>query len=157
MPHCYLLVLSKSSSLDRQTNSWSLFTLVEQIQLGGLTKDEVVDGAPVLPYEVHAHWEFAEEELGTPFECQINTSIGNDTLASQVMPISSETRQHRLRIRGLGIPGVGRGYVRVRAREVGEDEWQEQAVVWPLEVHLQADEQGELQLQNEDQPSVPSN
>lgn len=140
MPRCYLLAVSKSSSLDESTNSWSLFNLVEEVQIGGgLGEEQVVEVRPVLPYEIHAQWEFQEDEMGTPFEFRISIELdGQEPLESQTFTITSEHRRNRVRMTGVQVPGVGSGQVRARWRQTGDEEWTLEPVAWPIEFSLSA-------------------
>lgn len=97
------------------------------------------EGQVVLPYEVHVHWEFSDEEMGSPFEFKVEIHRDNsDASISQVVELSSDHRRHRVRFAGLSVPGVGAGYVHALWRGVGDEEWQEGPIKWPLDVSVQA-------------------
>lgn len=139
MPRCYLLAVAKSSALDESTNSWSLFNLVEEVQIGGLTEEQVAEGRPVLPFEVHVQWEFTEEEMGAPFEFKVTIDLeGQEPSESGIVQLTSETRRNRVRLNGIQVPGVRSAKVGVTWRDPGSEEWHPESVAWPLEVSLQA-------------------
>ena len=97
------------------------------------------EGQVVLPYEVHVHWEFSDEEMGSPFEFKVEIHRDNsDASISQVVELSSDHRRRRVRFAGLSVPGVGAGYVHALWRGVGDEEWQEGPIKWPLDVSVQA-------------------
>jgi hypothetical protein len=146
MPRCYLLAVAKSSALDESTNSWSLFNLVEQLQIGGLTEEQIAEARPVLPFEIHAQWEFEDEEMGTPFEFKVSIGVqGQEPLESHLVEIHSDNRRHRVRMTGVPVPGVGRGQVKVLWRSTGDADWTVESLAWPLEVSLKASD-AEIQL-----------
>ena len=137
MPECYLLAISSGSSLDNDTNNWSLFKLVEQV------------GVPhtpgILPLEIHTYWLFEPEEYKINFDIRlvlVNREGGR--LESKSIVLSSQTPQHRVRITGLPIDGFGFHKLRVEWRKQDADQWEQCPIFWPLRVE---------QLHEKQQPS----
>lgn len=62
---CYLLTICRSSSLDRDSNNFSLMHLVESIQV-----PEDVLGKPI-PLEMHAYYISTDDELNQDYEFRI--------------------------------------------------------------------------------------
>lgn len=62
MPSTYLIAVCEGSSLDSQSNNWTLYSLIEEVQLKPAAVNE---GAPIiLPLQLHVYWQFSPAELG---------------------------------------------------------------------------------------------
>ncbi len=131
MPSCYFLALASDSSLDRDTNNFSLFKLTEEMQI---TISGTPPQGPVLPIELHAYWMFEPGEIGRSFEFQFLFEKPEAGVKSEPIPLQSDKK--RLRVRNRGLPVLPNGEFRVRTqwRAVGENEWHLEPQIWPVEV-----------------------
>ncbi len=130
MPRPYLLAICSASALDARSNNFSLFVLVEQLQ---------IQQAPVdLPLEIHVYYEFDEPELGVPHEMRLELVDVNGNLAwhSPWIALTSPSRRHRLALAGIQIPNLGYFHLFATIRTIGQpaDDAQRSPWGWPLEV-----------------------
>lgn len=133
MAHCYLLALAQGSALDQYGGNWSLFGLTERLQIPA---DLPAAGEIVVPFEIHAHWEFSPEELGAKFEWRFLLTTGDETRFSKTYQLESTKRFHRHRIRGF--PLLLEGETRLMAEwRVQDAEWTRCGVYWPLTLERQ--------------------
>jgi hypothetical protein len=127
MPRCYLLAIAQGSALDRYTNNWTLFSLIEQVQVSQMPAD--------VNLETHVYWEFAPDEYNQGFDMRLVLVRANGERAgSQSLELSSGTRRHRMRLSGLRLDALGECLLTVEWRERGEQEWNRSDVAWPLTV-----------------------
>ena len=125
MPECYLLALAQSSSLDAETNNFSLFGLIEEVAVPGPNA--------FLPLEFHAYWKFAPEELNVAFEIRLRLTDGKTDHPSPVTSLQSSTARLRGRGAGLRIPGPGQWNLLADWR-LPDGEWTAGTIRWPLTV-----------------------
>ena len=128
MPTCHLLAVCQGSSLDQSTNNWSIFGLVEQVQVRSFPA--------ALPFEVHSHWRYEPDENGCDFEFRIAMISPS---AGQVFsdPITVHARNPRHRIRAAGLPpisGPGNYEITMEWRSSGTANWTRCGHSWPLTV-----------------------
>ncbi len=131
MPNCYMLIACGGSSLDQNSNNFSLFNLVEQIN--------VPPNAPpppngLIPLEVHAYWRVGGDEIGTDYEARfvLVAESGLET-PSEVFKFRSITPRFRTRSFGMPLPPVVGAYeLRVDWREVTNETWTRDASSWPV-------------------------
>ena len=131
MPRCYLLTVCTGSSLDESSNNFSLFNLVEQVQVGAQAPAELV-----LPLEVHIHLAWSETEFDLPHELRwvVRTEGGGEVLGP-VQPLCANSPHLRLRSFGLTVPRFsGPSEVRVEWRSAGSVEWTREPAWWPLQL-----------------------
>jgi hypothetical protein len=133
MPRCYLLAVCSGSSLDEDTNNFSLFNLVEQVQCHADAPADLV-----LPLEVHAYWSFAPDEIDRAFEVHwVLCAQGGIEMIGQGYPIRSNSPHFRMRMFGLGIPRLpGDCEVRVDWRLLPSESWTRDPAAWPLVLTL---------------------
>ena len=126
MPTPYLVAICKSSALDEGTNNYSLFNLVEQVQVPRPTS---------LPYEIHVYWQMTDEEIGQEFEMRVIIHSDVDERRSPGVPFTTNTRRHRVRITG-GLPALSAGQyeIRVESRLGNVQQWTRHGIMWPLDV-----------------------
>jgi len=133
MPRCYLLAVSQGSSLDSESNNFTLFGLVERVSLA--------PGAPlenlVLPFEMHCYWEFAPNEIDVDFEFRIVFTDGDTERATQSYTLRSTKARLRIRLQGMPVLLHGKVVVRTEWRRKGEEKWSRESVFWPLEIERQ--------------------
>ena len=131
MPTCYLLTCCGGSALDQQSNNFSLFNLVEQVN--------VPANAPhppkgLLPLEVHAYWQLSQQEVGREFEVRyvLVAATGLET-PSEVFKHRWATPRFRTRTYGVPLPPVIGAYeLRVDWREAGNVGWRRDQSAWPI-------------------------
>lgn len=128
---CYLTAVSLASSIDATTNTLSLFSLVEQV--------EVSEFPAVVPLELHAGLQLTDSERasGTEFEVSFAMELdGKPTNESAAVTIRPSALHHRIRVSPVQIPSVGAFQVIARWREKGHAEWALGEVRWPLTATL---------------------
>lgn len=130
LPRPYLVAISSGSSVDQRSNNFSLFTLIEQVQLPRIPT--------TLPLEVHVYYEFDEAEMGRPHEVRVDVvdARGVSRWQSAWTPVTSPTPRNRIVLEGVGVPEAGYFHVFATIRPAGEpvDDAQRSSFGWPLEV-----------------------
>jgi hypothetical protein len=134
MAHCYLLAIAGSSSLDKTTNIWSLFSLTERVQL--LPSAPPIGSDFGLPLELHAYWHFDPTELGTTFEWRYVVTAGSQERPSSAFELATEKPRHRHRLRGFPVWIEGDTMITAEWR-IDNGPWQRAAVAWPLTIERQ--------------------
>ena len=139
MPQCYLIAVTQASALDKATNNWSLFNLIEQVSVPTVPID--------LAMEVHIQWLLDDADVGQPLEMRVLLEMGGiDEYIGPPFPFGSAKRRHRLRMVGVHAPRAGDFLVRVDWRRGGEDRWIRERALWPLTVSLIEAESVQLPL-----------
>lgn len=131
MPGCYLLVACGGSSLDAHSNNFSLFNLVEQINV---PPNAPVPPKGMIPLEVHAYWRLLPSEVGREYEARfvLVADSGLET-PSEVFKFRSVTPRFRTRSYGMPVPPVLGTYdLRVDWREVSNASWVRDPSSWPM-------------------------
>lgn len=130
MPTPYLVAVCENSAVDQRTNNFSLFHLIEQIQ--------VPRAGVMVGMEVHAYYEFTEAERGRPYEVRIRIDDENGRMlsTSATIAVTSTTVRHRILLPGLNIPrdGILRVHSEIRAVGGGEQPWVGSPWGWPVSV-----------------------
>lgn len=127
MPTCYLLAVAKGSSLDTYSNNWTLFHLVEQVQVSQTPN--------ALPFEIHTYWLFQPDEYNEEFEFRfVLLPLLGDRVEGRPFPLRSTTPRYRLRATGLPLPGFGDYTLQVEWRRPGQESWELGHIFWPLRV-----------------------
>lgn len=132
MPSCYLLTVCDGSALDRDTNSFSLFSLVEQL---------VVEAGGGLQLEIHTYWELEPDELHQEFELRIllEDRQGQEILPTMPFKLVSSARRWRMRALGIKVPGEsGEYHVRAQWRRGTDGPWTSEHLRWPLMLTVEA-------------------
>lgn len=116
--------------MDRYTQNASLFNLVERVNV----PPEHLGRAPAIPLEVHAYWRIsaseAERELQIRWVMKAETGLETP---SPTFKHRAKGQKFKLRSSGLPLPPVAGDYTLcVDWRYDDDDEWQRQAVSWPL-------------------------
>jgi len=133
MPDCYLLAVVERSSIDRDTNNFSLYNLIETVQLKG-TEQTPEGGRALLPLELHAYWLLEDADLGREFQWRF-VAVGEEgEQCSKPFPTVSEKRRMRYRVQGFPVLAEGDTRLFVEWRFEDADGWQRCAAYWPLEV-----------------------
>jgi hypothetical protein len=129
--------VTTGSSIDRQSNNVSLFTLVEQINL---PPNSPPPPSGLIPVEIHAYFQLPEVQVNREFELRfaLCADSGLETL-SDVFRHRISAPRFRVRTLGLPYPPVlGQYTLQVDVRWVGgqglreEQSWQRQAAAWPI-------------------------
>lgn len=129
MPRAYLIAVCSASALDQRSNNFSLFGLIEQVQLREFPF--------VAPFEVHVYYEFDEVDLGRPYEVRLELF---DQQAARVwhsawIGMTSPSRRHRMVLGGIRIPNAAYFHLHSVHRVAGaavDDSVRSSG--WPLEV-----------------------
>jgi hypothetical protein len=130
--------VTTGSSIDRQSNNVSLFTLVEQINL---PPNSPPPPRGLIPVEIHAYFQLPEAQVNRDFELRfaLRAETGLETL-SEVFRHRISASRFRVRTFGLPYPPVlGQYTLQVDVRWVGngqgpreEQHWQRQPAGWPI-------------------------
>lgn len=133
MPRAYLITVCDGSSLDRETNNWSLFNIIEEVHID----KEEMDAAEhklIAPAEVHVQLAGEAAELERNYEVRVVVKGKRGGAKSNSVPFRMKTRRHRLRLLGLPLPETGELLVGAEIRTVPEGEWEELGLWWPVQV-----------------------
>ncbi len=130
MAHCYLLTVAANSSVDRQTNSASLFNLVERVRVPA----EAMGQTQVVPVEVHSYWQLTPHEVEQSMDLRwVLVAPTQLETSSPVFKHRPEGARFRMRVTGLPLPPVmGEYSLRVDYRFDEDTPWQRASAVWPL-------------------------
>jgi hypothetical protein len=138
---CYLLCVTTGSSIDRQSNNVSLFSLVEQINL---PPNAPPPPGGLIPLEIHAYFQLPEAHVNRDFELRfaLRAQTGLETL-SDVFRHRVTAPRFRVRTLGLPYPPVfGQYSLQVDVRMLGEAQssregqaWQRQPAAWPIALY----------------------
>lgn len=131
MPNCYLLVACGGSSLDQNSNNFSLFNLVEQVNVPPNTPPP---DKGLIPLEIHAYWRVGTEEVGNDYEARfvLVAESGLET-PSEIFKFRSITPRFRTRSFGMPIPPVIGAYeLRVDWRQASNATWIRDESSWPV-------------------------
>lgn len=134
MPESQLLVVCESSSLDRFSNSWSLFQLFDRatVKRGDASEAEP---PPVAVMQIHVFWFFKPDEAGAQFEFRlVFVRPDCEFILPRIFEMTGEDGVGRYRIRGFPISFTGRGRLMVEWRVKGSDSWTRSSIFWPLEI-----------------------
>jgi hypothetical protein len=132
MPDCYLITVSRGSSLDRYSNNWSLFTLVEQVEVKRIPID--------LPFEIHTYWKFEPHECNEDFEMRVLfVHPTGERTPGDPFSLRSPTPRFRFRVTGFPVTVAGDCTFRVEWRRPGQETWKLCHVYWPFSVTVQAE------------------
>jgi hypothetical protein len=132
MPHCYGIILSLASSVDRKTQLWNVQGLLDAIHTRKL---------PItLPVEMHVYWAFAPDELGTSYDARLVLTVESTRFApSEPLRFRGDTPYTHLRLRGVALDREGEYHASIEWRRTGTREWTRTEVFWPFVVSLEQD------------------
>jgi len=130
MLRCYLLALASGSSVDQLTNNFSVFNLVEQLNVA-----ESALGTEV-PIEVHIYWLVSQQARETEIEIRVvrvPLDGGNEDLGGPMNLKPASTDRVRFRAGNFRLPKAYGSYVlAVEWRKKGGDDWHRDPATWPL-------------------------
>jgi hypothetical protein len=141
MPECFFLTVCAGSALDAYTNQWSLFSLLDQLVIGGAAAP--TPEKPVfITADVHTYWSFKADEHGNEYEWRLVSCVGGEEAAQKaVYVVKAAGERVRHRVMGLWILHSGSTTLRVewRKKGKGEEKWTRSNVVWPVRVDFVKD------------------
>lgn len=135
---CYFVTMCLSSSLDRETNSFSLFNIVEELQVAPF------EPGAAIQVSAHIYFETEPEDVGKSLESRTVwiSDVGVETPSVTVNPIPvASSDRVRVRTRSLFMrlpPTLGRYRLVPEWREVGTDRWVRSDMSWSLVVQVGA-------------------
>jgi hypothetical protein len=122
---CFLLAVSQASTLDRYTNNFSLFFLLEEFTPSNYPAR--------LPVYTHAFFEVPAENLEAEHEARLVLEGGDrDAFVSEPLRFQPTSSRHRLRMSGLVVPEPGLYRVRVEWRHLPSGPWTRDSQAWPV-------------------------
>jgi hypothetical protein len=125
---CFMIAVAQGSTLDRYSNNFSLFMLLEQFR-------PTAYPARLSVYS-HAFFEIDADELGVEHEVRLVVLTGARTaFSSSAVAFKPAGDRHRVRISGLVFPepGAYRVMVEWRAKSGDADAaWTREAAAWPI-------------------------
>jgi hypothetical protein len=125
---CFLVAVAQGSSLDRYSNNFSLFLLLEQFRPSAYPAR--------LSVFSHAFFEIDADELGVEHEVRLIVVQGaRVAFATESVAFKPAGERHRVRISGLAFPepGAYRVMVEWRSRAGGDDSsWNREPASWPI-------------------------
>lgn len=131
MPHCYLLTISAGSSLDQQSNTISLFQLIEQVNVPA---NAPPPAGGQLPLEIHAYFRISPLDIGKTWEMRfvLVAPTGLETY-SDIISHRVVTPRFRTKTWGVPFPPVlGHYELRVDVRSGSDAAWERDALSWPI-------------------------
>lgn len=123
-----MIAVAQGSTLDRYTNNFSLFLLLEQLRPSAYPAR--------LSVFSHAFFEVDAEEFGVDHEVRLVVLRGSEVVfAAAPVLVKPAGERHRVRVTGLMLPEPGLYRVTVEWRRKGaetEFPWIREAVSWPI-------------------------
>ena len=133
MIDCYFLAVCRASSLDRDTNNFSVTHLIEEVQIPAEALGQI------FPFELHFYVQVGEELIGKSAEFRIvwREQGGRETPGANTFTFELPIVRCRTRTSMLKIP-ESPGYYRILLewRSHRENAWSRCAAFWPLEVKV---------------------
>lgn len=122
-----MLAVAQNSTLDRYSNNFSLFLLLEQFRPAAYPAR--------LSVFCHAFLEIDDDERGVDHEIRIVVVRGDEAVSrSAAVAFRPSGERHRVRTHGLEIPEPGLFHVTVEWRRTGDEDadWRRDTARWPL-------------------------
>lgn len=125
---CFMIAVAQSSTLDRYSNNFSLFLLLEQFRPSAYPAR--------LSVFSHAFFEIDADENGVEHQVKLLVVQGSRTaFASEAVSFKPAGERHRVRISGLAFPEPGLYRVMVEWRRGSDDpqaSWTRETIAWPI-------------------------
>lgn len=123
-----MIAVAQGSTLDRYSNNFSLFMLLEQFRPSAYPAR--------LSVFSHAFFEVDAGEAGIEHQVRLLVVQGSHTVfASEPVSFKPSGERHRVRVSGLAFPEPGLYRVMVEWRVPGEDadaRWNRESIAWPI-------------------------
>ncbi len=123
-----MIAVAQSSTLDRYSNNFSLFLLLEQFRPSGYPARLAVFS--------HAFFEIDGDEGGVEHQVRLVVLHGSrSTFESDPVTFKPAGERHRVRISGLAFPEPGLYRVTVEWRVASGDDsapWTREPIAWPI-------------------------
>lgn len=123
-----MIAVAQGSTLDRYSNNFSLFLLLEQFRPSAYPARLAVFS--------HAFFEVDADEAGIEHEVRLLVLQGTRSVfASDPVAFKPAGERHRVRISGLAFPEPGMYRVMVEWRVRSEDvnaPWNRESIAWPI-------------------------
>jgi hypothetical protein len=125
-----MLAVAQASTLDRYTNNFSLFFLLEEFRPSSYPAR--------LGVHTHAFFEIEGDEIGIDLEVRLLVLRGAETVfASDTVAMKPGGERHRVRIGGLALPEPGSYRVVVEWRRADPSAgWIREAAAWPIKANV---------------------
>lgn len=125
---CFMIAVAQGSTLDRYSNNFSFFQLLEQFRPSAYPAR--------LPVFSHAFFEVDASEAGVEHEVRLLVVLGaRNVFASEPVAFRPSGERHRVRISNLVFPEPGLYRVMVEWRAKSPDpaaSWNREQVAWPI-------------------------
>lgn len=125
---CFMIAVAQGSTLDRYSNNFSLFQLLEQFRPSAYPARLAVFS--------HAFFEIDAGETGVEHEVRLLVVLGSrNVFASEPVAFRPSGERHRVRISNLVFPEPGLYRVMVEWRAKSTDPaaaWNRESVAWPI-------------------------
>ena len=123
-----MIAVAQGSTLDRYSNNFTLFQLLEQFRPTAYPAR--------LSVFSHAFFEIDADEHGVEHQVRLLVVQGARVVfASELVAFQPAGERHRVRISGLAFPEPGLFRVMVEWRVKGDDDsgvWTRESVAWPI-------------------------
>ncbi|MFT4570116.1 MAG: hypothetical protein ACI8TX_002342 [Hyphomicrobiaceae bacterium] len=122
---CFLLTVSQGCVLDRYTNNFSLFSVLEEVTPTSYPAR--------LDVNTVAFFLVDDRDRGTEHEVRLSVAHqGVESFNSEPLAFTPTGARHRVRMNGLVLPEPGQYEVRIDLRLKGTDSWSREPMSWPL-------------------------
>lgn len=130
MPRCYLFAIAHLSSVDRETDNFSLYQIIERIGVESLPA--------LLPLQAHVFFAFEPDEYDRDYELRfVFAAPSAPEIEGMVARFRSPSGpRFRVRTPAFPLPGPGVFAIYPEWREVGAEVWTRAVTGWPLDVRL---------------------
>ena len=134
MPRCYLFAVAHLSSVDRDTDNFSLYQIIERIG---------VDALPaLLPIQAHVFLAFEPAEYDRDYELRfVFVQASAPEVEGMVVRFHAPSGpRFRVRTPAFPLPAPGVFAVYPEWREAGQAAWTRATTGWPLDVRILSSE-----------------
>jgi hypothetical protein len=126
---CFMIAVSQASTLDRWSNTFSLFLLFEQFRPASYPARLAVFS--------HAFFEVDAAHRDVEHEVRLVVARESRTVfATEPVTFKPTGERHRVRVHGLEIPEPGLYRVVAEWRVKGGADWARESVDWPLRAEV---------------------
>jgi hypothetical protein len=133
----YMIAVCRGSALDGATNNFTLFSLVEAVQL------VTFEPRSPIPLEAHVYMEHTPEEINTPLELRAVWRGMNGERPITIgdpNPFTPTTVRSRIRAEFVQLPEtLGFFHLTFQWRRAGAAEWIDDPAFWPLDFSVRGE------------------